>query len=347
MALNKNPRIGAVAYTTLRNSNIDIKHLFTANKSELTDSGLPAKLIKEIALVRETIDPGLTEEEVYKRGISCVVYGDSDYPELLKQIYDPPQVLYYIGKLPEKVCIGVVGSRKPTDYGRAVTKELSFCLAQSGICIVSGLALGIDSLAHEAALEAEGETVAVLGSGVDLIYPSSHQALAKRIINQGAIISEYPPGTTPQKQHFPARNRIISGISSGLLVTEAGEGSGSLITARSALEQNREVYAVPGAIYNKNSYGPNSLIKLGAKAVTEPKDILEELGLVTQPTCLATPRSADEAIIFEALEDGPSHIDQIIKDTGKTHAEISSLLTLMETGGRIKHLGGMEYRLNK
>ncbi|MBL7141619.1 DNA-protecting protein DprA [Patescibacteria group bacterium] len=207
---------------------------------------------------------------------------DKNYPELLREIYDPPQTLYVNGQLKakEKYPLAVVGTRKVSLYGQKITRSLVRALSQAGFTIISGLALGVDGLAHQTTLDAGGKTIAVLGSSLDIIYPSSHQQLAQKIIkSKGAIVSEYEPKTRPSKWTFPARNRIVAGLSLGTLVVEAPKKSGALITARFALEQGREVFAVPGSVYNENSAGCNLLIKMGAKPVTKPEDILESFNL--------------------------------------------------------------------
>ncbi|MBU4370105.1 DNA-processing protein DprA [Patescibacteria group bacterium] len=207
---------------------------------------------------------------------------DKNYPELLKEIYNPPQTLYINGQLKAKEMypLAVVGTRKISLYGQKITRFLVKALAQAGFTIISGLALGVDGIAHQATLDAGGRTIAVLGSGLDIIYPYSHQQLAQKIIeSNGAIVSEYEPKTRPSKWAFPARNRIVAGMSLGILVIEAPKKSGALITARFALEQGREVFAVPGNVDNKNSEGCNLLIKMGAKPVTKPEDILESFNL--------------------------------------------------------------------
>jgi len=246
--------------------------------------------------------------------------------------------------------LAVVGARKFSSYGKQVAESLVFELAKAGLTIVSGLALGIDSLAHSAALSAGGRTISVLGSGLDRqsIYPSSNRYLVDKIIAaDGLILSEFPLGTQPLKHNFPQRNRLISGLSVGTLVIEASEKSGSLITAKFALEQNREVLAVPGSIYNPSSAGTNWLIKQGAAVVTKTEDVLNALDLLaitnyTQKENLI-PRSEAEGRILPFLCLEAIHIDQLIRQTGLTSAEISSELILMEMRGAVKNLGGMMY----
>lgn len=218
-----------------------------------------------------------------KGKIKILNISDVEYPEMLKYIPDPPLVLYVRGKIPKSNTVAIVGSRKASGYGIETASKMAFNLALSDITIVSGMARGIDTAAHSGTLEAGGKTIAVLGCGVDVVYPPENKELMKRIAQSGAIISEYPPGTPPATIHFPSRNRIISGMSLGTLVVEAGMKSGSLITAHLALEQGRDVFAIPGNINNYNSVGTNKLIKDGAKMVLNPDDILDELSFGIAP----------------------------------------------------------------
>lgn len=352
LSINKNTQIGAIGFKQLIDTNVPFEVLYHLPKIKLEKLKLPNRLIANLIFCQKNINPEKTVEELTENNISVITLQDDNYPILLKEIYDAPAIIYLKGNIDfNDLMLGIVGSRRPTDYGRHTTYDFSSRLALNGITIVSGLALGIDSIAHQAAIDSKGKTIAVLGCGVDQIYPLSHEKLGHKIIETGgAIISEYPIGTPPLKQHFPARNRIISGLSAGLIITEAAEGSGSLITARAALEQNREVFAIPGPIYNKNSFGPNNLIKMGAHLVSTVQDIFDELGLIA-PQESATIRkivaqSPEEEIIIKILSASPRHIDAIIKESGLEQARASSLLTIMEISGKIKHLGGMTYRLN-
>ena len=247
------------------------------------------------------------------------------------------------------VLLGVVGSRVPTTYGKQVTPRITREIASSGITIVSGLALGIDGLAHEAALEVSGKTIAILGSGIDdrSVYPSSHRNLAERIIKSGGtVISEYPSGTKPEKYHFPERNRIIAGVCQGILVIEAKAKSGALITAKLAVQENRDVFAVPGPITSENSFGTNRLIQLGAKAVLDANDILEEYGMDNNALRVVEDNlDEQEKIIFGILKGGPSHVDEIIIKSDIAAAALNALLVTMEIKGLIKSLGGGIYGL--
>lgn len=273
-----------------------------------------------------------------------------NYPRLLKEIYDPPKELYVWGDLraEENYPLAVVGTRKVSNYGRQVTIDLVKNLAKVGLTIISGLALGVDGLAHQACLDVNGRTIAVLGSGLKHIYPSVHQKLAEKIVKAGgAVISEYPPETKPAKWNFPARNRIIAGMALGVLVIEAPEVSGALITARCALDSGREVFAVPGNINNQNSIGTNRLIKLGAKPVTRAEDILESfnLELTLEFKKEVKPASKEEAIILEILKQEPAQIDEIIRKSKLEPPIVSSTLTIMEITGKVKHIGGGTYSL--
>ena len=286
--------------------------------------------------------------------MDSISINDQKYPKILKEIYSPPKVLYFLGnpEILEGINLAVVGTRKPTAYGRQATFEIVRGLAQNGLTIVSGLALGIDALAHQACLEAGGKTIAVLGSGLDVIYPRANYFLSQKILkNNGCIISEYPAGTEPQKYHFPQRNRIISGLSLGTLIVEAPLDSGALITGKYALDQNREVFAVPGSIYSENSAGPNNLIKMGAKTVTEAKDILETLNIQMAENFMANQKiiadSREEEVLLKFLSKEPQHIDKIIEESKLESSIVNSTLTLMEMKGKVKNLGGMNYVLGR
>jgi DNA processing protein len=277
---------------------------------------------------------------------------DKDYPAILKEIHDPPKELYIKGEIinQDKTAIGVVGTRKYTQYGKEVALDIAGKLAKLGITIVSGLAKGIDTFAHQAALENGGRTIAVLGSGMDKnsFFPRSNYSLSEKISQQGAVISEYPPGTRGTFFTFPQRNRIISGLSLGTIVIEAPEESGALITAALALEQNREVFAIPGSIYEKNSVGTNRLIKLGAKLVIDVEDILEELNLshlLTLEKKKVKPDNKEEEIILSILSAQPIHIDEVIKKSGLSAGIVNSTLMILELRKAVRNLGKGNYIL--
>lgn len=272
---------------------------------------------------------------------------DQNYPFLLKQISDFPKKLFVKGKLfAEENCLAVVGARKYSSYGAQVVKDFVPPLTQAGLTIVSGLALGIDALAHQAALAEKKRTIAVLGCGIDRVYPSSHQRLAREILEKnGAIVSEYPPGTPAYPANFPARNRIIAGLSLATLVIEAGQRSGSLITARLAGEQGREVLAVPGSIYNEMSRGANWLIQNGALPATSFNDIMEALNLPPSQNKNASdlPETQEEEMILKLLEKEPRPIDFLIRESGLPAAQISTTLLMLELKGLIKKVGLNEF----
>lgn len=279
--------------------------------------------------------------------VDIVTYWDKNYPAYLKKIYDPPVFLFVKGEIisEDELAIAIVGSRTTSTYGKVVTEQFAKELVESNITIVSGLARGIDTIAHKQALRSNGRTLAVLGSGMDKIYPPENKKLANQISESGAVISEYPFGTNPDAGNFPRRNRIISGLCLGVLVTEAGAKSGALITAFQALEQNREVFAVPGPIHSGKSMGSNQLIKEGAKLVQGVQDILQELeGQVKQgikkPQKKSPKLSGLEKTIFDLLENEPMHVDNLAMKTNKSVPEVLTILLTLELLGVVKQLSG-------
>jgi DNA processing protein len=292
-------------------------------------------------------------EELERHRVNVLVCEDPTYPSRLKEIYDYPPVLYVRGSLPaeDETCLAIVGTRRPTVYGRQVTEEIVADLARSKITIVSGLARGIDSVAHRAALDAGGKTAAVFGSGLDIVYPAENAKLAQAVMENGALISEYPLGVKPKAENFPLRNRIMSGLSLGVLVVEAGEKSGALITAHQAVEQNREVFAIPGSILSPASQGTNRLIQEGAKLVRNYADILQELNLtiVVQQAEIKefSPASEIESAILNQLSSEPNHIDEICRHSALTMPEVSSTLAILELKGIARQVGNMNYVLTR
>jgi DNA processing protein len=284
--------------------------------------------------------------------IKTISIEDKNYPRFLKKIADPPKVLYYLGEIkPKENCFAIVGTRRCSAYGKQVTLEIAGDLAEAGLTIVSGLAPGIDTFAHSACIERKKRTIAVLGTGLDekSIYPKSNLKLTKKILEfEGCLISEYPPGTSGAKFTFPQRNRIISGLSLGVLVIEAPEKSGALITAEYAFFQKRKVFAIPGSIYSKTSKGCHYLIKKGAKLVENANDILKELQLpqLTPPGGVRG-ETAEENLILEALKEGALYIDKIIEKTKLPAAKIASTLAILEIKGKVRNLGGNTFCLAK
>ena len=285
-ALAHFPKITYNRYQKLAAYFSDLKNVWEAKINDLIKAGLEEKVASEFLAWREKNSLEKIMERLNKENITTISINNPQYPALLKEINDPPFTLFIRGKLPNtnSPTLGVVGTRKFTAYGKSTCQEIVGPLVNKGVVIVSGLALGIDGIAHQTTLDNKGVTIAVLGGGVDkrTVAPASHRDLAEKIIaTGGAVISEYPPGFTPTVYSFPARNRIIAGLSLGTLVIEAAEKSGALITARCALDYNRDVFAVPHALNSPTGIGPNNLIKMGAKVVTQASDIIESLSLTT------------------------------------------------------------------
>jgi DNA processing protein len=351
VAFNSIPGIGRVRLTQLENYFGNLENAWKASSGELKHAGLDSVALRAIAKWRPGVTPEMEMEKLEHYGIKVVTCGDSDYPSRLKEIYDYPPVLYIRGSLmPEdEWCLAVVGTRRATVYGKQVTEEIVTDLAHSKITIVSGLAKGIDTIAHQSALEAGGRSLAVFACGLNIVYPGENAKLARDIIDHGALISEYPLGTRPRAENFPRRNRILSGLSLGVLITEAGETSGAMITARMALEQNREVFAIPGSIFSPVSLGTNKLIQEGAKLVCDYTDILEELNLTTVARQIEMreiiPESETESIILQQLSAEPVHIDEVCRSSGLSAAAVSGTLAMMELKGLVKQVSTMNYVL--
>lgn len=306
--------------------------------------GIDKKTVNNFLQIRKSISPELELKEVQKKGIDILLETDCAYPKILREIYAFPPLLYIKGNLlpQDNNSLAVVGSRKATFYGLHMAEKLSEQLAQAKITVVSGLARGIDTAAHRGALKGGGRTIAVLGCGLDIPYPPENKKLAQQIIEQGALISEFPLQTQPKPCNFPRRNRIISGLSLGVMVVEAAARSGSLITADFALEQGREVFALPGMITSSQSEGTNNLIKQGAKLVQNIADILDEFGWkrILQEELRQMTLSEREQIILNLLDSQPKHIDEIVRQTKWSLAEIFVVLTELELNNLIKQLPG-------
>ena len=350
VALSLIPNLGAVRFRLLEDHFRSLEAAWTASVGELKAAGVDDKTARAIVTHRADISPDGEMEKLQKAGVRALTWNDSSYPPRLKEIHDPPPVLYVRGEvLPEdERSVAVVGTRKATSYGREAAATLSRSLAGSGVTIVSGLARGIDSVAHRAALEGEGRTIAVFGCGLDVIYPPEHRKLARDILDRGALVSEHPMGTRPDARHFPRRNRLISGMTLGTLVVEAGEISGALLTVRQALEQNREVFCVPGSIFSPVSRGTNALIQEGAKLVMGHTDILEELNLTVvshqiEMREILHPADGNESALLAHLSHEPVHIDEVRRRSGLPIAVVSSTLSMMELKGMVRQVGGMNY----
>jgi DNA processing protein len=347
------PRIGRVKLSQLESHFGNLEKAWRATPSELKHAGLDRGAVNAVTYWQSKISLDEEMEKLERYGVKVLTFHDKDYPSRLKEIYDYPPLLYIRGSIlpQDEWCLAVVGTRRATVYGRQVAEEIVTDLARSQITIVSGLAKGIDSIAHHSALEAGGRSIAVFGCGLDVVYPAENAALARDIIQHGAIISEFPLGTRPRADNFPRRNRIMSGLSLGVLVVEADEKSGAMITASRALEQNREVFAIPGSILSPASSGTNRLIQEGAKLVRDYTDILEELNLtaVAQQMELkeVIPASDTEALLLKQLSAEPTHIDEVCCSTGLPVSTVSSTLSMMELKGLVKQVGNMNYILSR
>lgn len=329
----------------------DPKLVWEGEIREIRAIGIPEPTCQLLVEIRKNLDPEKYMESILNAGIKWMTLFDEVYPKLLKEIYDPPIIFYYKGEiLPEdEKALAVVGTRKITGYGRLVTEKFTTELVNFGFTIVSGLARGVDSAAHWSAVNSGGRTIAVLGGGLNKIFPPENERLAKIIADgHGAVISEFPPDYPSLPGNFPARNRIISGLSLGVLVTEAAKDSGSLITARLALEQGREVFAVPGPVTSDLSKGPINLIKEGATLVIEASEILDELGMEEVKNSELRVQSLEnlseeEKKILELLENENRHIDEMGRELGLSAAKISASLLKMEISGIVRNLGGGVY----
>ena len=322
------------------------------------------RLADRIVRIKKESNPSHELELAAKEHIRIISIFDELYPANLKNIFSPPILLYVKGELlaEDIASIAIVGSRRPTLYGRFAAENLATDLAGKGLTVVSGMARGVDTASHKGALKVKGRTIAVLGSGLDVVYPAENRSLAEQIANSGAVISEFPMGTRPLRKNFPRRNRIISGLSLGVVVVEAAQKSGSLITASFALDQGREVFAVPGKIDSYASKGTHSLIKQGAKLVEDSEDIIEELspilkecikddfrGIVARNGLFGSPEKLgiEEAVlkpqeekIYSVLSSKARHIDEIIRDVHLSVSQISSILTKLEIKNLVKELPG-------
>jgi len=327
-------------------------NVLTATRHDLLAvPGIGPQLAANIHNWRQNVDWEGELKAIEAAGARLITREDADYPEPLRQITDAPLVLYVKGSLERTdfPAVAVVGVRQPTHYGSNTAKKIAYQLSYSGLTVVSGLARGVDACAHQAALAAKGRTIAVIGSGLNCLYPPEHDELADRICDSGALLSEFPMNLQADKRTFPMRNRIVSGLSVGVLVIEAGDTSGALITANMAAEQGRTVYAVPGKIDSPKSKGTNRLIQSGAKLVTSAADILDDFGLLFRdpPRLRPKPRpnnlSPDELQIYEALGDDEIDFDAIIARSGLPTPQVSSTLLALEIRKLVKTLPGGRY----
>jgi len=341
--------IGAVRFQRLLERFGSGESAWHAAPVDLAGAGLSRKMIERLVALRQKVDLPQLWDQIHAKDIKVLTWLDEAYPQRLKEIEQPPPVLYLRGDLsPEDTwSVAIVGTRRVTPYGRQVTEEIASFLAANGVTVVSGLARGVDAIAHSAALKAGGRTLAVLGSGVDKIYPPENRGMADQIREHGAILSDYAPGTPPESSNFPPRNRIISGLSMAVIVVEAGETSGALITAEFAAEQGREVFAVPGNILAPQSKGTNKLIQRGAHPFLGVNDIMEALNLTRVGQQKAArkvlPSDEVEAKLLEAVGEEPLHVDEIRNKTGLPVEKVSAGLVMMELKGMVRQVGNMHY----
>ena len=354
--LNLLPQFGPARLNLLSKRFDSFQKAFEASEKQLLAAGIDGEIIKIFLALRDKINLSDETSKLEKESINILSFRDESYPKLLLEIPKFPPILYYKGVMDysDELCVAVVGTRQITNYGRAVIPQLVEPLVDAGVVIVSGMAFGVDSAAHEIAVKKGRRTIAVLGGGLDekSLYPKHHALLAQRILDAGgALLSEYPIGTPNFKQNFVARNRIISGLCVGTIIIECDLESGTLITAKHALDQNRSIYAVPGPIYSPQSQGPNNLLKMGAKPMTSANDILEDLNLETLPEQQIAQNSfgdtKEESAVLKLLSFEPVIINELIKNSGLPASAITSALTFLEMKGRVKNLGGQQYILSR
>lgn len=349
VGFNKVPGIGPMRLKLILEALGSIEEAWHASTDELRNIGLGQKTIEEFVRIRSELDLDEEINRIHSYGFKVISWESDKYPVRLKEIDSPPPVLYCWGDFDpnDRWAVSIVGTRRMSAYGEAVTQELSSALAMNGITVISGMARGIDGVAHRTALENGGRTIAVLGSGLDYLYPPEHRQLAKEISENGVVATDYPLGTRPEARNFPPRNRIISGLGLVVVIVEAGEGSGALITAHFALDQGREVFAVPGKIHSRTSVGTNQLIRDGAIPFLSVEDVLEALNfdvIVRQEVINEfMPEDEVERMVYEKLSFEPIHVDAIRAACGLPVSKITASLAMLELKGRARQIGGMQY----
>lgn len=356
LAFGRIKGLGGVSFKKLSVRFVDPAAAFSASAGELAEiEGLQRDVIDGILAFSDWVEIDREVERARDAGVAIVPFTDANYPARLRMIADPPPCLYVKGKITsdDDKSVAIVGSRSASEYGRRVARDLARGLASVGFTVVSGMARGIDGTAHASALQAGGRTIAVLGSGVERAYPPEHETLYRRIADNGAVISELPMGTRPMAFNFPARNRLISGLSLGVVVVEATEKSGSLITAALAVDQGREVFAVPGEVGSSRSRGAHRLIRQGAKLVETVEDIIEEIAPQLLPRSgnaagavprVLPPHASDGARkIFALLQENSLHVDQVIERTGLATAQVLEILLDLELQGLLRQSPGKVY----
>jgi len=351
IGFNKVSGIGAVRLRTLLDHFGTIEAAWKAPAEDLQAAGLDRHSAGRLVQARRGLNLDAELERLARGRVHVLTWDDPTYPRNLREVYAPPPVLYVRGKIEphDEFGVAVVGTRRASVYGKEAARMIAEGLAQARVTVVSGLAMGIDTVAHHACIAAGGRTLAVLGCGVDVVYPAQNARLAAEIVDHGALVSEYPMGTQPDARNFPPRNRIISGLALGTVVVEADIGSGARITADFAGEQGRDVFAVPGNIFARGCRGTNRLIQDGAKMVCAVNDILEELNLTMvgeqAKVRAAVPENPTEASLLARLSAEPLHVDELGRALGLPIAQVSSTLALMELKGMVRQVGGMNFVL--
>ena len=352
LAFNRTPGVGAAKVRALLDHFGNLRDAWHADEVGWRAAGLDRRAIESLQATRKSIDLDAELERLAKCGGRLLTWDDPGYPPLLRSVPDAPPVLYIKSELTQadqQWAVAIVGTRRATAYGRQAAERLASDLARNGVTIVSGMARGIDAAAHWAALQAGGRTIGVLACGIDQVYPAEHSRLAAQVVERGALITETSVGSPPEAGNFPARNRIISGLALAVIVVEAGDRSGALITADRALEQGRDVFAVPGSIFSRTSAGTNRLIQEGATLVQFAEDVLEALNLrmvaqQAEAQALIT-EDPTEAAVLKTISHDPTHIDEIVRRMEMPVPQVSSVLALMELKGLVRQVGGMNYVL--
>lgn len=350
VALHRVPRMGGVRFALLEAAFSNLEDAWHADAGALHAAGLDVRTAQAITRAHAETDPFAELERLHLAGVDALAPDDPRYPSRLHEIADAPPLLYVKGSwIPDdEWSVAVVGTRRATAYGRQAATEFARGLAANRVTVVSGLARGVDTVAHHTALESGGRTVAVLANGLDTVYPPENARLADQIAAQGALMTDYPLGTKPRADFFPRRNRIMSGVALGTLVVEGEPTSGAMITARLALEQNREVFAVPGSIFSTQSSGPLALLRDGATPVGRIEDILEALNLTMVGAQMdfgraLPPDDPNEVALMASLSREPRHVDEVVRQSGLPAATVAATLALLELKGLVRDMGGMQY----
>lgn len=352
VALSMAAGIGPIRFQRLLQICGDVRAAWGASDLDMAAAGLERRTIESLKRLRGTVSPAAALESLHRAGIVALTIADENYPSNLREVVDPPVVLFARGCIlpTDTSAVALIGTRRATQYGRAVAARLAADLAGAGVTVVSGLARGVDTVAHGAAVHAGGRTLAVLGNGLDTVYPPENGPLARHIVDcgAGAVVSEFAPGVPPDAVNFPRRNRIIAGLSRITIIIEAGERSGALITADFALEQGRDVMVVPGPIFSPQSVGTNALLKQGAMPVTGVEDILAALGGDTRTGRIEVARqlpilTAPESAIWDALGPEPHHVDELARTLKLRSNEVSATLAMLEMKGLARQVGSMVY----